>query len=442
MRKGFNKILCMVLCAIMIVSVVPARSDAAVNKLDAYDAYYTYLKEEVERLGQPIRDQDYYNMFTNKIKRESKVEMILAAHLLDVTNDGVEELILKRYVTNESSTILDSSDTEWIAIYTSVNGGLKRIGQNQRWAYSAGNGSWGYYEPEGFIGSILSFYDYPYISDECIYYCKGTNGKVYLADRDPNEYDEVVTYYGYNGSLMAESVNLHANFVPYYVGSVAASIGRYLYEVNGQQVSESQYKSTKNAYTGGGVTKLVNNDYNVVLEKLDNAIQSYYNPSSWAKEEVERAISKGYVPVQLQKGYTGAISRAEFCALAVSFYESYTGTKIDTLMEFTDTTDINVQKMGGLKIVNGTGNGAFSPNNNLTRQEAATILARLADSMGISLEEGSLGFADNSKIASWAKDAVARISASGVMNGVGNNKFDPTSSYTREQAILTIIRLA
>ena len=441
-KKKLCKIISLVLCLVTVFGAFPVVSSAAVNKMDAYNAYYEYLQEEVDRLGQPIRDMDYYGMFTDKIERNSKVEMILAAYLLDVTNDGVEELILKRYVTNKSGTILDSSDTEWVCIYTYVNGQIKRIGQNQRWAYSAGDGSWGYYEPEGYIGSILSFYDYPYISDECVYYCKGTNGKVYLADKDPNEYDELITYYGYNGSMMAESGTLHANFVPYYVGSVAASIGRYLYEVNGQKVSESQYKATKNAYTGGGYTKLVNNDYNTVLNKLESALQSYYLPSSWAKEEVEKAIGNGYVPEQLQKGYTGAITRAEFCALAVQFYETYSGQKIDSLMEFTDTNDVSVQKMGALGIVNGTGGGAFSPNNNLTRQEAATILARLADHMGIDLDSASLSFADNSKISSWAKDSVARIAASGVMNGVGDNRFDPLSSYTREQAILTIIRLA
>ena len=442
MRKSIlSKVLSLSLCAFMVLGAFPVTSDTAVNKLDAYNAYYEFLQEEVDRLGQPIRDNDYYNMFTNKIERNSKVEKILAVHLLDVTNDGVEELILKRYITKNSSAIIDSSDTEWICIYTYENGKLRRIGQNLDWAYSAGNGSWGYYEPEGYIGYILSSHNYPYISDECIYYCKASNGKVYLADLDPDSLDEVVSYYSYNGTLMERSVKLHANFVPYYVGSVAASIGRYLYEVNGTQVSKDQYYATKNSCISGGCYELRNNDYNVALNTLRNAIESYYIPSSWAQAEVDNAIDNGYVPKELQKGYTEAISRAEFCALATQFCETYTGNTISERMEFTDTSDVNVQKMGAIGVVNGTGDGAFSPDKNLTRQEAATILARLADYMDIELASGTLSFADNSKISSWAKDSVARISASGVMNGVGNNTFDPLTSYTREQAILTIIRL-
>ncbi|MBQ6836027.1 MAG: S-layer homology domain-containing protein, partial [Clostridia bacterium] len=40
----------------------------------------------------------------------------------------------------------------------------------------------------------------------------------------------------------------------------------------------------------------------------------------------------------------------------------------------------------------------------------------------------------------WAKDAVAAISAAGIMNGVGNNTFAPTGVYTCEQSALTILR--
>lgn len=37
--------------------------------------------------------------------------------------------------------------------------------------------------------------------------------------------------------------------------------------------------------------------------------------------------------------------------------------------------------------------------------------------------------------------AVDQVSAAGVMNGVGNDCFGPVGSYTREQAIATILRL-
>ena len=61
--------------------------------------------------------------------------------------------------------------------------------------------------------------------------------------------------------------------------------------------------------------------------------------------------------------------------------------------------------------------------------------------MGHPLPEGTATFTDNASIASWAVDAVGRAQAAGLMGGVGNGLFSPQGSYTREQSILTILRL-
>ena len=164
-------------------------------------------------------------------------------------------------------------------------------------------------------------------------------------------------------------------------------------------------------------------------------------PSSWAAEQVNAAISAGLVPEALQAGYTSTATRAQFCALAVELYETVTGSEIAQRAEFTDTTDVNVQKMAGIGVINGVGNGQFNPSGQLTREQAATILVRLADAMGHPLPEGTASFADNASIASWALDAVGRAQAGGLMGGIGNNQFSPQGAYTVEQSIMTAFRL-
>ena len=164
-------------------------------------------------------------------------------------------------------------------------------------------------------------------------------------------------------------------------------------------------------------------------------------PSSWAAEQVNAAISAGLVPEALQAGYTSTATRAQFCALAVELYETVTGSEIAERAEFTDTTDVNVQKMAGLGVINGVGNGQFNPSGQLTREQAATILVRLADAMGHPLPEGTASFADNASIASWAIEAVGRAQAGGLMGGIGNNQFSPQGAYTVEQSIMTAFRL-
>lgn len=164
-------------------------------------------------------------------------------------------------------------------------------------------------------------------------------------------------------------------------------------------------------------------------------------PSSWAAEQVNAAIAAGIVPESLRSQYTKATTRAEFCALAVGLYETVKGSEITERATFSDTDDVNVQKMAALGVVSGVGNGKFDPNGTLTREQAAAMLARLAEAVGKPLTAQVPTFADNASISAWASGAVGQMQGSGVMSGVGNNNFAPQDSYTREQSISTMLRL-
>ena len=164
-------------------------------------------------------------------------------------------------------------------------------------------------------------------------------------------------------------------------------------------------------------------------------------PSSWAAEQVNAAIAAGIVPQSLQSKYTHTATRAEFCALAVELYETVKGSEIAERVSFTDTDDVNVEKMAALGVVSGVGNDKFNPDGALTREQAATMLARLANALGKHLAEQAPTFADNGSISSWAYDAVGQVQGAGIMDGTGNNMFAPQNSYTREQSILTAMRL-
>ena len=166
-------------------------------------------------------------------------------------------------------------------------------------------------------------------------------------------------------------------------------------------------------------------------------------PSSWAVEQVNAAITRNLVPQNLQSNYTRTTTRAEFAALAVALFETVTGREISERMEFNDTNDINVQKMGGLGVVVGMGEGNFAPHSTLTREQAAVMLARLAEAIGNPLPQpnSSDRFSDRAQISSWAIRAVEQVQTVGVMMGIGNNMFSPQGNYTREQSIVTILRL-
>ena len=163
--------------------------------------------------------------------------------------------------------------------------------------------------------------------------------------------------------------------------------------------------------------------------------------STWSEYSLNRAKYLNIIPEPLQSQYTQATTRAEFCALAVALYEKVTGSEITARATFVDSSDINVQKMGGLGVVQGVGEGKFAPDNTITRQEAAIMLANLMKAMGKPLTELAPTFDDNEAIASWAFTQVGQVQSAGIMSGVGDNIFSPRTSYTREQSIMTMIRL-
>jgi len=164
-------------------------------------------------------------------------------------------------------------------------------------------------------------------------------------------------------------------------------------------------------------------------------------PSSWAVQQINTAISAGLVPQSLQTKYTQTITRAEYCALAVAFYEKYTGEEITERKSFNDTDDVNVAKMAAVGVVSGIGNNLFDPNANLTREQAAVMLSRLAEAIGKPLPKQAATFSDNTDISLWAFENVGQMQAAGIMGGIGNNTFAPKDPYTREQSIITMIRL-
>ena len=173
-------------------------------------------------------------------------------------------------------------------------------------------------------------------------------------------------------------------------------------------------------------------------------------PSSWAKSAVDTARNAGIVPEQVDQAYTQSITRADFCALAAAVYRTWeksgnVKSVEKTAVSFSDTKDEDVLLCASLGVVNGIGNGKFAPQQQLTRQQAASMLHRLGnlrknakDSVKDRMPHV---FADGADIQAWARSDVYWAYNSGVMNGVSGNRFAPNNSYTHEQSIATMLRL-
>jgi hypothetical protein len=176
------------------------------------------------------------------------------------------------------------------------------------------------------------------------------------------------------------------------------------------------------------------------------------SPSPWALDDVNEAIGRRFVPSGLQEKYQSNITRREFCALVAKFLRasasrSGIGDRLGAAeageSPFTDVDDSAVTLAFGLGVVNGIGDGLFNPDGDITRQEAAIMLANLSRGvLGVESEPPPIGYGDAGSVAEWAQSGVAFVTEHGIMSGVGENAFAPLNPYTREQSILTVLRLS
>lgn len=89
-------------------------------------------------------------------------------------------------------------------------------------------------------------------------------------------------------------------------------------------------------------------------------------------------------------------------------------------------------------LMNGTGNGRFSPGSATTRGMIVTILHRMEGEPGVT---GKCPFSDVAA-GSYYESAVTWASANGIVEGYGGGKFGPESSITREQLAAILYRYA
>ncbi len=84
-------------------------------------------------------------------------------------------------------------------------------------------------------------------------------------------------------------------------------------------------------------------------------------------------------------------------------------------------------------IVNGMSKTLFEPDRPISRQDLCTMLSRYAKKQGIALTTAPLTFSDKADIGKWAKTAVAECVGAGLVGGMGDGTFLPKANATRAQ---------
>ncbi|WP_146762326.1 DUF4838 domain-containing protein [Paenibacillus contaminans] len=124
----------------------------------------------------------------------------------------------------------------------------------------------------------------------------------------------------------------------------------------------------------------------------------------------------------------------------ISSLTNSTYTLIKNAIAFRDTAnhwaEATVQDIGSRMIINGIGNQLFDPDRDITRAEFVAIVVR---GLGIKPENAASAFSDVKSI-DWYAGAIHTAVSYGLIDGFEDGTFRPNDSITREQAMMVLAR--
>ncbi|TYP79785.1 glycoside hydrolase family 3 N-terminal domain-containing protein [Paenibacillus methanolicus] len=168
----------------------------------------------------------------------------------------------------------------------------------------------------------------------------------------------------------------------------------------------------------------------------------------WAQESIEALAARGAIN-GIGNGQFAPNSEVTRAAFIKMMLESFAfGSGQGEAKSFSDVGSEAwyadaVAQAQALGLVHGKPDGTFGANEAITREEMAMILFRAAELLELAwsneAEDGT--FKDESTIAGYAKEAVDRIQAAGLMKGLPDGSFGPKVTASRAQAASVIYAL-
>ncbi|NLB82054.1 MAG: S-layer homology domain-containing protein, partial [Clostridiaceae bacterium] len=162
----------------------------------------------------------------------------------------------------------------------------------------------------------------------------------------------------------------------------------------------------------------------------------------WAKDYIvflaARDIVRGVAEGIFDKDR--AVTRAEF----ITMLSRLNGAESpDAALPFTDI-DKGIWYEQPVKwafangIVFGISDTEFLPDKNISREEMAAMLYRYMEYAGHTLHKNAEGFDDKDTISDWAREAIDAMKASGIIEGTGENMFEPQRLSSRAEGAKVI----
>ncbi|MFC7062983.1 S-layer homology domain-containing protein [Halobacillus seohaensis] len=201
---------------------------------------------------------------------------------------------------------------------------------------------------------------------------------------------------------------------------------------------------------------------NIMLTLLGfSLIFSLFTPVASAEDDITgtdfEEEMKSLIEKEIMEGYDdgtykpkNSVTRAEFTAFLVRALDIELKEDQYPDKEFNDVNSNDwfhkyVLPAYNQGIINGFPSGDFKPNDVISRQDMAVMMANTADSEGLVSERLPLDFTDNDQIDDYAKEAVERLTYLRIINGKklsdDSVKFAPDDKTSRGETAAVITRL-
>lgn len=210
-----------------------------------------------------------------------------------------------------------------------------------------------------------------------------------------------------------------------------------------------------NAITSGKTPLDFSRDVEMLVVSEDGSKRNSYNvkvsvssqftdvsSSAWYYKYVMSAASAGIVHGYGDGTFKPAnnVTRAEFAIMLVGMLKADTGAytgvaAFPDCANLYDSAKAAVAYCADKGYISGYTDGTFKPSAPITRQEAASVIARALSLTGTPATE----FKDAGKISSWAKAAANACKASGIFSGDEKGNFNPTKNITRAETAKVMV---
>ena len=174
----------------------------------------------------------------------------------------------------------------------------------------------------------------------------------------------------------------------------------------------------------------------IAAKRCADTVFADIDKSAWYHDAVDYVLNEGMMNGTGDGNFApdAALSRA---MLVQILYNIEGRPAVETELAFSDVAEgawyyDAVMWAAENGIVQGTGNGTFAPEREISREQMVTILYRYAGSPEVA--DLVLTFADAAEVSDWAKPTVAWAAENGIVQGVGGNRFAPAGSTTRAAA--------